>query len=135
MMIAMSSAGSPVDGDPIRFEIRDGIHRISCAVTDEALEAVSGLTSPSTAMLRRRSFDRFRALINAAAKLKLTSRPVCPIILTSEDLRRVPPDSGEPLFGSSARNSTRGVPPIRRGLPKAGLSDRGSLIDIGTPRA
>jgi hypothetical protein len=107
MMMTTSGTGSLPDEDLIRFEIRDGVHRISCAISDEALESVSGLISPFTAILRRRSFDRFRVLINAAAKLKLTSRPIRPIILTSEDLRRAPPESGGPLFGSPVRNSTR----------------------------
>ena len=70
-----SNAGTPFDGNFIRFEIRDGIRRISCAVSDEALEAVSGLPVPSTVVLRRRSFDRFRTLINVAAKLKLSTLP------------------------------------------------------------
>lgn len=102
-------ADSPLDGNSIRFEIRDGIRRISCAVSDEALEAVSGLPAPSTVMLRRRSFDRFRTLINAAARLKLSTLPsmsIGMIVLTSEDLRRVRPETGEPSFGSSARGPT-----------------------------
>ena len=92
------------------FEIRDGIRRISCAVSDEALEAVSGLTTPSTVMLRRRSFDRFRTLINVAAELKLRTLPlgsIGPIVLTRNDLRRVPPVTGVPSFGSSAKLPTR----------------------------
>ena len=109
-MSGTPNAVSPLDGNFIRFEIRDGIRRISCAVSDEALEAVSGLPAPSTVMLRRRSFDRFRTLINAAAKLKLStlpSRPIGLIVLTGEDLRRVPPETGVPSFGSSARGPTR----------------------------
>jgi len=85
----------------MRFEIRDGIRRISCAVSNEALEAVSGLPAPSTAMLRRRSFDRFRTLINVAAKLKLSTLPsgaIGLIVLTDEDLRRVPPETGVPAY-------------------------------------
>ena len=105
-----SDAVYPLDGEFIQFEIRDGIHRISCAVSSEALEAVSGLTVPSTVTLRRRSFDRFRTLINAAAKLKLRALPsgsIGPIVLTSEDLRSVPPDAGVPSFGRSARGPIR----------------------------
>jgi len=110
MMSRTSNADSPLGGNFIRFEIRDGIRRISCAVSDEALEAVSGLTAPSTAMLRQRSFDRFRTLIHSAAKLKsrtLPSGSIGPIVLSHEDLRRVPPETGVPLYGSSARGAIR----------------------------
>ena len=92
------------------FEVRDGIRRISCAVSNDALEAVSGLTAPSTVSLRRRSFDRFRTLINKAATLKLSSLPsgfTGAVVLTSRDLRCVPPEAGAPSFGSSARGLTR----------------------------
>jgi hypothetical protein len=109
-MSGTSNAVSPLDENFMRFEIRDGIRRINCAVSDEALEAVSGLPAPSTVMMRRRSFDRFRMLINVAAKLKLStlpSRSVGLIVLTGEDLRRVPPETGMPSFGSSARGPTR----------------------------
>ena len=74
-MSGTSNAVSSLHGNFIRFEIRDGIRRISFAVSDEALEAVSGLPAPSTVMLRRRSFDRFRTLINVAANLKLRTLP------------------------------------------------------------
>jgi hypothetical protein len=109
-MSSASNAFSPVVEEPIPFEIRDGIHRIKCTVSSEALEAVSGLTVPSTVVLRRRSFDRFRTLINAAAKLKLRTLPsgtIGPIFLTSEDLRCVPPEAGVPSFGRSARGPIR----------------------------
>lgn len=94
------------DKNFIRFEVRDGIRRISIAVSDDALEAVSSLAQPSTAILRRRSFDRFRTLINAAAELKLRALPhgdTGPIVLTREDLRVVPPQSGTPSYGQGAR--------------------------------
>ena len=90
----------------IDFEVRDGIRRIACAISDEALDAVSGLPLPSTLALRRRAFDRFRGLIDAAAKLKLQKLPpetAGPLVLSSSDLRRVPPVSGVPLFGTSPR--------------------------------
>jgi hypothetical protein len=61
-------------------------------------------------MLRRRSFDRFRTLINVAANLKLRTLPsgsIGLIVLTREDLRRVPPETGVPSFGSTARGPTR----------------------------
>lgn len=108
-MMRNSNAVSTLDPNVIRFEVRDGIRRISCTVLDDALEVVSGLTAPSTAMLRRRSFDRFRTLINAAAKLKLGTLPagsIGPLILSREDLRHVPPETGMPSFGSSARGPT-----------------------------
>lgn len=91
--------------NPVRFEVRDGIRRVGCAVSDEALEAVSGLAVPSTAASRRKSFDRFRTLIHAAATLKLGTLPpgfAGPIVLSIGDLRRVPPETGAPAFGSAA---------------------------------
>jgi len=110
-----STATLAAEGTVIRFEIRDGIHRISCAVLYDALEAVSGLTVPSTVALRQRSFDRFRTLINVAAKLKLrtlSAGSVGPITLNCEDLRRVPPEVGMPSFGSSTRTPTGPVSSI-----------------------
>jgi hypothetical protein len=89
----------------VRFEVRDRTRRIVCAVSDEALEAVSDLAAPSTDTMRRRSFDRFRTLIDAAAKLKLSALPdsfLGPVLLSSDDLRRVPAEQGVPLFGSSS---------------------------------
>jgi Protein of unknown function (DUF1488) len=109
-MTSPSSMDAARDAGFTRFEVRDGMRRVGCNVSDEALEAVSGLTGPSTPALRRRSFDRFRTLINAAAVLRLSTLPlgfVGPIVLTSADLRHVPPVTGEPLFGSSPRGLTR----------------------------
>lgn len=106
-MARTSQAVSTPEGNFMRFEVRAGIRRISCAVLDEALEAMSGLTVPSTVALRRGSFDRFRTLIDAAAKLKLETLPpgfVGPLVLTSKDLQSVPPQAGVPLFGTSARS-------------------------------
>lgn len=105
-MTLASSANTTLEGGLIRFEVRDGIRRIGCTVSDEALEAVSGLAAPSTAGSRRKSFDRFRMLINAAVRLKLGRLPpgfAGPIALSSEDLRRVPPEAGVPAFGSVGR--------------------------------
>jgi hypothetical protein len=76
-------------------------------------------------MLRRRSFDRFRTLINVAAKLKLRTLPpgaIGPIVLTHEDLRCVPPETGVPSFGSSARGPIRTV----------SLSGGGSVSSVPT---
>jgi len=117
-MSRTSNAGSAVEGNVIRFEVRDGMRRIGCAVLGDALEAVSGLTVPSTVMLRQRSFDRFRTLIDIAAKLKLKTLPagsLGPIVLTQEDLRRVPPEAGVPSFGSSVRGLIRPASPIGAG--------------------
>ncbi len=102
-------SASAADRSLVRFEVRDGIRRVSCVVSDDALEAVSGLAAPSTVSLRRRSFDRFRTLINRAAKLKLKSLPsgTGSVVLTSRDLRCVPPEAGAPSFGSSSRGVTR----------------------------
>ncbi|MFH5927503.1 hypothetical protein [Roseomonas xinghualingensis] len=85
--------------------MRDRTRRIVCAVSDEALEAVADLMAPSTDIMRRRSFDRFRSLIDAAAKLKLASMPdgfLGPVLLSSDDLRQVPAEQGMPLFGSNS---------------------------------
>jgi hypothetical protein len=90
----------------IRFEIRIGNDLVVCGVTDEALDAASGLTDPSTPAIRRRSFDRFRTLIHQAAKMRFQTQPpgrVGPILLTSADLRRVPPQTGYPNFGTAGR--------------------------------
>lgn len=111
-MSRTTKADHAIEGNVIRFEVRDGIRRISCAVLGDALDAVSGLTVPSTVALRQRSFDRFRTLINVAAQLKLKTLPaesLGPIVLTGEDLHRVPPQAGMPSFGSSARHSARPV--------------------------
>lgn len=104
------SAEPSLDGGLIRFEIRSGLHRVTFTVADEALEAASGLTVPSTVAERRRSFDRFRTLVNAAAEIKLKSLPLSstgPIILTSDDLRCVPSEKGAPSFGSAGRSTVR----------------------------
>ena len=92
---------------PLRFEVRDGIRRVDCTVSDEALEAVSALPLPSTSALRRKSFDRFRTLIDAAARLKLGTMAAGfagPLAIGAEDLRRVPPEAGTPPFGSGPRH-------------------------------
>ncbi len=109
MMNTTPNVASTLDGTVVRFEVREGIRRISCAVLGEALEAASGLTAPSTVALRRGSFDRFRTLIDAAAKLKSRTLPsefIGPIVLTGDDLRSMPPQTGVPPFGSSARGRT-----------------------------
>ena len=97
-----------VNGSVIRFEIRDGIRRISCAVSNEALDGASGLTDACTPAGRRKSFERFRTLIHAAALLRLEEQPLGsdPIILTGRDLRRVPPQVGTPTSGSFKNKPT-----------------------------
>ena len=55
--------------DAIRFEIRDGMRRVSCAVLNEALEAAAGLPQLSAPMLRRRSFDRMHIVTGRATHL------------------------------------------------------------------
>ena len=87
----------------LQFEVRCGMRRVGCHISDEALDAVSGLAFPSTIALRRRSFDRYRTLIDAAAKLKLQKLPpgfAGPVALSGGDLRAVPPTFGSPPFGS-----------------------------------
>ncbi len=108
------NAAPTIENNFIRFEIRDGSRRIGCAVSDEALDPVSGLISPSTPLMRRKSFDRFRTLINGAAMLKLRSLPsgpVGPIVLTKRDLRGVPPEARTPPFGSCGRGMSRTAVP------------------------
>lgn len=116
-MTTSSSTSVKLADDMIRFEIRDGMRRVSFVVSNEALEAASGLPGLSSAMLRRRSFDRFRTLIHAAAARQLAALPrgfVSPIVLTSRDLRSVPPERGVPAFGSSGRVPAR---PAADGAP------------------
>ena len=117
MTIGSNVAGK-LEEDAIRFEIRDGIRRVSCMVLNEALEAAAGLPQFSAPMLRRRSFDRFRTLIHAAAGARLAALPgfVGPIVLTSGDLRSVPYERGAPVFGSSGRAPPR---PAHDGGPGA----------------
>ena len=92
--------------DLIQFQVQHGMRRITCTVADDALEAASGLVPPSTLILRRRSFDRFRTLINLAAVMKLARVPPgsdSAMVLTREDLSRVPQETGAPPFGTPAR--------------------------------
>ncbi len=94
----------------VSFEVVHGKRRVRCTVADEALEAVSGLAGPLTPSLQRGSFDRFRILIDAAARLKMESiepGSVTAVTLTSRDLRRAGPQPGAPAFGTAARPSTR----------------------------
>jgi Protein of unknown function (DUF1488) len=107
-MTRTSRAGPALAAGYMQFEVRDGIRRITCSISEEALEAASGLAVPSTIALRRRSFDRFRTLIDAAAKLKLKTLPPGfsgAVTLTSRDLRSVPPELGVPSYGTSPRGS------------------------------
>lgn len=86
-----------------RFEIRDHTRRISCVVSDEALEAASNLPLPSTTVSRQRSFSRFRTLIDVAARLKLSRMPGGfndSLTILSDDLRHVPDMEGAPQFGT-----------------------------------
>ena len=105
----MNATASPaIDQGLTQFEVRDGIRRVRCNVSQEALEAVSGLAIPSTMALRRKSFDRFRTLIDAAAKLKLKTLPPGfsgTIAISSNDLRSVPHEAGVPAYGSAPRGT------------------------------
>lgn len=67
---------------------------------------MSGLVIPSTTASRRKSFDRFRMLINAAATLKLARLPpgfVGLLAFWGEDLRSVPRQVDLLVFGSAGR--------------------------------
>jgi hypothetical protein len=89
-----------------RFEIRHRTRRVWCAISDEALEAASNLPLPSTATSRQRSFNRFRTLIDVAARLKLSHMPdsfTGPLTILSDDLRHVPGLEGLPQFSSMSR--------------------------------
>ena len=107
-MTKPASAALTLNEGFTRFQVRAGIRLISCDVADEALEAVSSLALPSTSCARRKSFDRFRTLIDAAAKLKLKDLPPSfggPLLLSSRDLRRVPPETGVPSYGTAPRGT------------------------------
>jgi len=108
----VTAAGPRESADGIRFEIRDGARRVSCAVSGEALDAVAGLSAPSTPALRRASFDRFRTLIHAAAVMRLVAGTESgePILITGRDLKRVPSAPGLPKFGTSGRGAAGTVP-------------------------
>jgi len=136
-MSSTSNTVSPLDGSLISFEIRDGSRRISCAVSNEALETASGLTAPSTDTLRRRSFDRFRTLINVAAELKLRTLPsgsIGTITLTSADLRCVPTETETPPFGSAARGLPRAAATVAR-VPVSARVKRPHATQTGASRA
>ncbi|MFT8247152.1 hypothetical protein [Roseomonas sp. BN140053] len=96
----------------IQFEVRHREQRVVCRVLNEALEGASRLEASATDLHRRKSFDRFRMLIDAAAKLKLTTLPgnvVQPLLICSEDLLRVPPEHGVPQFGSKPLERSGGT--------------------------
>ena len=95
----------------IRFEVRAGMRRVSCAVSHEALDAASALDADGTPATRRRSFERFRTVINAAALMRLDAlQPgdAALIVLSGRDLRDVPEQTGVPRFGTSGN---RPAPP------------------------
>jgi hypothetical protein len=97
-----TSAGTAAPGSA-RFEIRDQTRRISCVVSNEALEVASNLPLPSTIMSRQRSFNRFRTLIDVAARLKLSRMPggfTGSLTILPDDLRHVPDLEGAPQFGT-----------------------------------
>ena len=105
-MTTVEDAMLPHDADAVRFEVRNGMHRVGCTVSGEALEAASGLVVPSTTGMRRQSFDRFRTVIHAAAMRKLGTLPpnfAGLLAVTSDDLRGQPPMTGEPVFGNARR--------------------------------
>ena len=93
---------------PIKFQVRHFTQKIVCTVSAEALEEASGLPPQSSEQLHRRSFDRFRTLIEAAAQQKLAGLPpeFCgPITLASKDLRRVPHVVGMPPYAQTPRRA------------------------------
>ncbi len=94
----------------ICFQVRHHTHKIACTVSAEALEDASGLPPASSEQMHRRSFDRFRTLIEAAAQHRLAALPpsFCgPITLTVQDLRRVPHVVGMPSYAQLPRRETR----------------------------
>ncbi len=104
----------PMGGREVQFEVFLGKRRVRCTLTDEALEAVSGLPGPLTMAVKRVSFDRFRILIDAAARLKMETiehGSIDAITLTSTDLRRAGTQVGAPPFGTAARPTSRPVRP------------------------
>jgi hypothetical protein len=116
------------DAGSTNFQVRVGVCLVDCAVQDEALGAVSGLTVAFSEALRQKSFHTFRTLINAAAELKLSTLPPGSsgrIVLTTEDLRCVQPEPGVPPFGSSSRALTRAAS-LSAGVPASASSDAAS---------
>ncbi|WP_367117439.1 DUF1488 family protein [Acetobacter sp.] len=97
---------NPLSAGYIGFEIFVGTRRVSCGVSNDALDAISCLALPSTPTARNRSFNRFRVLIHKAAERKVLE---CHdnsndyILIQSEDLRRIPPESGNPAFTTGIR--------------------------------
>ena len=101
-----TNTGEPGGHGLIAFEIRDGVRRVRCEVSNQALEAASGLADGAPAMLRRRSFDRFRVLIHAAAAIRISALPpgsTDTILLTAHDLRCVSAERGTQQFGVAGR--------------------------------
>ncbi|GBQ21422.1 DUF1488 family protein [Tanticharoenia sakaeratensis] len=97
----------------IGFEVQDGIRRVRCFVSREALEGAAGLALPSTPSSRQLSFNRFRMLINSAAKAKLARNPLKTgdhLTLECEDLRVMPAEAGVPLFGTQKTHYTPATP-------------------------
>ena len=104
------AAAAPPSGAPIRFQVRHHTHKIACTVSAAALEDASGLPPDSSEQMHRRSFDRFRTLIEAAAQYRLADMPPTfsePITLTADDLRRVPHVVGMPSYAQLPRRETR----------------------------
>ena len=89
--------------EAIEFLVQHGRHRVRCAVSAEALDVVCGHIEPTTGLSRRRAFERFRTLINAAAIRKLEGSPQGvgnTLFLDGDDLRAVPHVAGTPVFGT-----------------------------------
>ncbi|WP_173576031.1 DUF1488 family protein [Acetobacter fallax] len=105
----------------IPFEILVGTRRVSCGVSNEALEAAAGLGALSGSVARHQSFHRFRTLIHAAAVLKLTrsgKKAEGLLLLGSDDLRLVPLEKGIPVFGRVPRHAAvLPVPPSAQAVP------------------
>ncbi len=104
------SRGELTPSEVVSFEVRMGNRRVRCIVSEEALGAASGTALPLTSVTRRGAFDRFRVLIDAAAKLKMAlpeTAGLAEITLTPGDLRRVVPTHDSPPFGSSPRPTSR----------------------------
>ncbi|CAM3190234.1 hypothetical protein CFR75_16390 [Komagataeibacter xylinus] len=98
--------GAQAKTEAASFQIASGTGRVEFIVSDEALEAAACLARPSTAAARQHAFQRFRVLIDAAAKLKLArsgKTAGATLFLSSEDLRHVPHEKGMPVFGHVPR--------------------------------
>ena len=109
-MRAMAIAASADEAGYTPFEVRSGNRRVRCLVADTTLDAASGLSELPTLTLRRRSFEKFRTLIQATAQRMLGELPVGfigSLVISGEDMRQTTPEQGMAVFGDAGRRNPR----------------------------